>query len=56
MMWDETRNPPTRMTPEEEQKANELINSLFEPKRIAVSNRALIRHKRKSAARLKVKR
>ena len=44
------------MTPKEEQKANELINCLFEPKRIAVPNRAPIRHKRKSAARLKVKR
>lgn len=56
MVWDETRNPPTPMTPEEEQKVNELINCLFEPRRKVVPKRAPRKDKRKSAARLKVKR
>lgn len=56
MMWDETRKSPTPMTPEEEQKVNEFISSLFEPRRIAVPNQNPRKLKRKSAARMKVKR
>ena len=56
MIFDELRNPPTPLTSEEEQKVNEFIGSLFEPRRIAVPNQNPRKHKHKSAARLKVKR
>lgn len=56
MMWDETRKPPDLLTLGEEQEVKELINCLFEPKRMAVPKRTPRKGKRKSAARLKVKR
>lgn len=56
MMWDETRKPPDPLTLEEEQEIKELINCLFEPKRVAVPKRTPRKYKRKSAARLKVRR
>lgn len=53
MMWNGTYKPPT---PEEMQEIEELINSLFEPRRKVVPKRTPRKDKRKSAARLKVKR
>ena len=56
MMWDETRKPPDPMTPEEEQEIKKLINDLFGTRRKVVPKRTPRKDKRKSAARLKVKR
>lgn len=53
MMWNGTYKPPT---PEEMQEIEELINSLFEPRRKMASKRTPRKYKRKSAARVRVKR